>query len=201
MSGLQQLKDRPPYVRFGYQQVEDRAASLEAGSYITKDVPIVFITPQGSKDCIERVVDDWFAQLQRDVAEGRLPREWFAEFKSAFEMWKDGQEIPVNGTPLLTWPVASPAVVRALTAVGCRTVEDLAAANEETISRIGMGARALKQRAVDWLAQAAGPGKVNAELSALRAENANLKVRNEQLETRLAVLEAGAAAGKSSKES
>lgn len=195
-SNVQQLKDRPPYVRFGYQQVEDREASIKAGSFITRDVAVAFITPQGSKDCIERNVDEWFAQLQKDVNENRLPREWYQEFKGAFDMWKSGQEIPVNGTPLLTWPVASPSVVRALTAIGCRTVEDLAVANEETITRIGMGARALKQRAVDWLAEAAGPGKINAEMSKLRADNSNLKVRNEQLEQRLTVLEAQAQAQK-----
>ena len=71
-----------------------------------------------------------------------------------------------------------------------RSVEDLAAANEEVLARIGMGGRALKQRAVDWLTSAGSTGKASEELSALKASNENLQARNEQLETQLRELAA-----------
>jgi hypothetical protein len=61
-------------------------------------------------------------------------------------------------------------------------VEDLAQANEETISRLGMGGRDLKSKAVSWMAAAAGPGKVAEELSALRASLSDATARNEVLE-------------------
>ena len=70
------------------------------------------------------------------------------------------------------------------------SVEDLASANEEVLARIGMGGRALKQRAIDWLTSAGSTGKASEELSALKASNENLQARNEQLETQLRELAA-----------
>lgn len=64
---------RPPYVMFETRAVEDRAASLEKGHYVTRDVDYAIITPMGSKDRTERVIKEWFDQLQQQVAEGRFP--------------------------------------------------------------------------------------------------------------------------------
>lgn len=184
---VQKLEDRPPYVRFEVRAEEDRQASIEAGHYVGKDVDYVLVTPMGSKDCIERRVDEWFAKLQQDVSEGRCPQEWYNGFKAGYENWRAGKEAPVNGTPIADWPPISPAQFKTLQSIGVRTVEDLAAANEEVISRVGMGARALKQKAVDWLASAKSGGKVAEDISALRAELANLKARNESLEKQIKI--------------
>lgn len=182
---VQKLEERPPYVRFEIRAEEDRQASLDAGHYVALDVHYALITPMGSKDCIERKADEWFAKLKQDVEEGRCPREWLAGFREAYKDWCDGREAPVNGTAITDWPPASPAQVKTLLALHIRTVEDLAAANEEVLSRVGMGGRALKQRAADWLSSAASTGKTSGELSALKAANADLKARNEQLERQL----------------
>jgi len=144
----------------------------------------------GSKDCIERKVDEWFDKLKQDVNEGRCPREWFNAFKEVYKDWCEGREAPVNGTPITDWPPASPSQVKTLLSLHVRTVEDLAAANEEVLGRIGMGGRALKQRAEDWLASSASTGKASGEVSALKAANENLTARNEQLEAQLKELSA-----------
>jgi predicted RecB family nuclease len=44
-----------------------------------------------------------------------------------------------------------PAQIKTLLDINVRTVEELAAANEETLNRVGMGGRALKQKAIIWL--------------------------------------------------
>lgn len=176
---------RPPYVIFELRAVEDREASITAGHYVAKDVPYAIITPQGSKDRIERVAEEWFAQLEQQSREDRFPSEWLRAFKSSFKDWQEGHEPAVNGTDVRNWPAASPAQVKALLDVRVRTVEDLASANEETISRLGMGGRALKARAVEWLASASSTGKQAEVLSALKAENADLKSRNYSLEVQL----------------
>ena len=75
-----------------------------------------------------------------------------------------------------------------------RTVEDLSAANEETIARIGMGGRALKDKAVSWLSAASGNGKVTEELAALRVKNEAAEARNIALEKQVKELVAKVAA-------
>lgn len=176
---------RPPYVTFEFRAEEDRAASIEAGHYVSKDVPFVLVTPMGSKDRHESPADEWFARREQDAAEGRFTREWLSAFKGAFAEWKAGREIPLNGTSVANWPVASPSQVKMLLDLKVRTVEDLAEANEETLNRLGMGGRTLKQKAQDWLASANDMGKVSEQLSGLRADNEALKQRNEQLEKQL----------------
>lgn len=184
------LENRPPYVVFEVRAEEDRDASIEAGHFVSRDVDYALITPSGSKDCIERVAVDWFAKLESDVLEGRFPREWLSAYKGVYKDWKEGRETPLTGTPLLTWPVASPAQIKNLIGLQIRTVEDLATANEEVLNRFGMGARGLKQKAVDWLASAGGAGKMTEELSALRVANTDLAARNEELAKQLSELSA-----------
>ena len=187
---VQKLEDRPPYVRFEVRAEEDRAASIEAGHFVGTDVHYALITPMGSKDCIERRVDEWLAKLSQDVAEGRCPREWFNAYKGVYKDWCDGLETPPDGTAIANWPPASPAQVKTLQSLQVRTVEDLAVANEEVLARIGMGGRALKQKAIDWLSSASSTGRASEELSAIKTENLALKQRNEQLESDIRELKA-----------
>ena len=178
-------KERPPYVTFEFRAEEDREASIAAGHYVSRDIAYALITPMGSKDRIERVAEDWFAKLEGDVQERRFPQEWLRAFRGAFEDWKAGRATPLSGTAVEHWPVASPSQVKTLLDLKVRTVEDLASANEETLNRIGMGGRALKQKAIDWLASAKDIGKVTEEIAAMRAENADLRARNSDLQSRL----------------
>lgn len=182
-------QDRPPYVTFEVRAEEDRTASIEQGMYMTKDVDFAFVTPAGSKDRIERRVDEWFANLDQQVREGRFPAEWLKSYRDAHKAWKEDREMPDNGHSIRNWPVASPAQVKHLLDLHIRTVEDLANANEETIHRLGMGGRNLKQHAVDWL-NSANAGKVSGEMSVLRESNAALASRNETLETQMKELQA-----------
>ena len=181
-------EDRPPYVIFEARAEEDRNASIEAGHYVAHDVDFAIITPIGSKDRIERPVADWFAKLTGDVAEGRFKSEWLKAYRGIYADWKAGNESPLIGTDIRNWPVVSPAQIRNLLEIHVHTIEDLAVANEEVISSIGMGGRALKQKAIDWLASAASSGKPSEELASLRASNEDLKTRNASMESQLKAL-------------
>jgi len=185
-------KDRPAYISFELRAEEDRQATIAAGHYVPKEVEYVIITPQGSKDRTERVAADWFVKLAQDVKEQRFPQEWLTAYRSAYKDWKEGNETPLTGTPIKSWPVASPGQIAACLMANIRTVEDLAAANEESIGRVGMGGRALKQKAVEWLSASANIGKTTEEITALKQANTELKARNESLEARLLKLEAAA---------
>lgn len=194
-----EMKARPPFVTFGHKVEEDREATEKAGHFVGRDVAYAFITPMGSKDRIEKIASEWLAQMKTSALEGKIPAEWVEHFNLVFKHWKEGTQAPVNGTALSSWPPISPAVLETLVAMGIRTVEDLAECNEEAITRAGMGARALKQQAKDWLQSSKENGVFVAEMAKLRATNANLTVRNESLEKRLAALEARVGAGTTAK--
>ncbi|UOF77815.1 p50 [Bacteriophage sp.] len=190
---MQAQEDRPAYVMFEVRPVEDRQASIDAGHYVAKDVDYAIITPAGSKDRIERIVDEWFPQMEEAVRGERFPVEWLRKYRENYNAWKSGQEIPLSGTHVRAWPVASPAQVQALLNLRLLTVEDLAVANEETLNRLGMGFRALRDKAVNWLASSKDTGQNTEKISALEVlvkeqaeQNARLQEQVNELMQKLA---------------
>lgn len=186
---MQEMDARPPYVMFEVRPVEDRAASIEQGRYVAKDVIFAVVTPAGTKDKIEKVAEDWFAGIKANVREGRFPAQWLTAYEAQFEAFKKNEEVPEIGTPIKTWPALSPAQVKNILGANIRTVEDLADANEEALMRIGMGSRGLKDKAKAWLQSAEKKGIPAEKLAALEAENTQLREDNEKLNERVAQLE------------
>jgi hypothetical protein len=168
--------------------VEDRPASIEAGHYVGKDIHMAYITPAGSKDRIERVVADWMPQLAIDQEAGRIPPQWVQYYKEAYKAFCEGQDAPVNGIPIKNWPGLSPTLYKTLISLHLLTVEDIAAANEESIARMGMGGRSLKQRAIDYLAASNDIGKVAEDASAMRMALEAEKARNDELSRKVDML-------------
>ena len=187
---MEEQKARPAYVTFELRSLEDREASLREGHYVAVDVVFAIITPQGSKDRIERVAEDWIKQLDQQVIEDRIPREWVQGYKAMYKDFLEGREPAVNGFDVRNWPAISPSQVKALLDARIKTVEDLASANEEALHRLGMGGRALKDRAIEWLRSAKDVGQQAEEIAALKQANSDLQARNQTLEERLARLEA-----------
>lgn len=198
MSGVQIASAKAPWVMFDRRAEEDRTESIKQGRYVAKDVDYVLITPHGSKDQIERVVSEWLDYLQQQVAEGRVEPEWPSAYRRAYSAWLEGKEMPMEGTAVINWPVASPAQVRMLTDLHVLTVEVLAEANSELIGRMGMGGRALVEKAKSFVAQANGPGKITEQLNDLRtrmeaaeAINKVLAEQNNTLRAQVAVASQG----------
>ena len=193
------MSDEPrhPYVIFETRAVEDRTASIETGHYVAKDVDYAIITPTGSRDRIEKVVEDWLDGLDEGVRNERLPATWPGLYREAYKRWKAGHDLPEHGTPVRNWPSASPAQVRTLLDMGINSVEACADMNEEAVMRLGMGGRALKQQAQAWLQSSNDTGKTAADLDDLRRKNEALTTRaelaeeaNKNLAKRLEALEA-----------
>lgn len=184
------MKDRPAYVRFEKRPIEDRDASLKAGRYVAKDVIYALVTPPGSKDIIVREVETkrdaqgkitemgWLDQLDQHAAEGRIPESWVASYRAAFDKYKKGEEVPLNGTPIKGWSPLSPAQQQNLIAMNILTVEDLAGLNQEAMGRFGMGVVELKRKAANWLDAANSIGGVVARLTAIETEFGDLKEQN-----------------------
>ena len=179
---VNERQDRPAYVRFEIVPVEDKAASEAAGHYVARDVELALITPPYSKDIFKIKVPQRKMNMKQDVANGRLPEAWMDKYIDAYAKWKNGQEIPLNGTPIKGWGVISPAQQETLIRMNILTVEDLAQVNAEGLSRIGMGATELKNKATGWLAQLNDKGPLTQKIAAVTAENDQLKKSVESLQ-------------------
>lgn len=183
--------ERPAYVRFEKRPLEDRNASIKAGHWVGTDQEFVLITPPGSKDCVERLVADWLPSLDLAVKDGRLTAGLAARYNQAYEFWKKGEEIPLTGTAIKGWPVLSPAQQKTcIDGANIRTVEDLAQANGEALTRLGMGAHEMVQKAQAWLKAATSLGTVVALNAALTTKVMQLEGQIKALEARNAALAA-----------
>lgn len=184
------VQGRPPYIKFREDFVEDRNKLLSDGIYGSRAINIVVIHQAGSKDSVEKIAEDWLESLPRNRA---MAPDWIAAYKRAFETWKADRSIDtvVQGTHVRMWPAINKSQADVLMNAQCRSVEDLAAANEETIMRIGIGARELQQRAKAWLETAQDTGRVAEQLVALRTMKDEQAERIKALELQIAQLAAG----------
>lgn len=180
---LNERTDRPAYVRFERRAMEDKAATLAAGTgtVIYKNVDFAKITPPYSKDVIEVKVAQWLLNMEMDVRNERMPKEWMERYKAAYKAWLNGQELPLNGTPVRGWGVISPAQQETLIRMNILTVEDLGGVNDEGIRRIGMGGTELKHKAQAWLSQHHDKGPLTLENAALKTQVGNLQAQLAQL--------------------
>jgi len=177
---------RPPHVVYERRAEEDRTASIEQGRYVSRDVDYAIVTPAGSKDRVERVVADWFLMLAGEVKAERWPQVWLDQLRAGYDSWTRGQTPPESGTPLSTWPALSPAQVKNWAQIGIRTIEELAEANEETLSAYGMGSRDMKSRAGLFLENAkSDSGPLVAKLRAAEELIASMEVRMKSMEAQL----------------
>jgi hypothetical protein len=185
VSELRERSERPAYVRFETRPLEDKKASEEAGHYVAKDVEFAIITPCYSKDELHFRVDKWMVQMDDQVRNGRMPAEWAKQYKQAYQAWKEGLELPLNGTPIKGWPILSPAMQENLIRLNIKTVEDLAGINDDAAKMIGMGAINLKNKANAWLSQAKDKGPATMEIARLKQQTENQSSQIEKLTAQL----------------
>lgn len=176
---------RPPIARFYREPVEDRVQTLEAGKAIMVDQDWVEVTAAYSKDTVVYKIEQFFERNKHKVATGEMPQEWTDMFKRQYAAWKDGQELPLMGTPIMGWGVISPAMQKNIINSSIRTVEDLAAVNDEGIKRLGMGGQDLKNKAKAWLEQLGDKGPLTIKMAAVERENAVLKSSVENLQRQI----------------
>lgn len=99
-----------------------------------------------------------------DGTERRNELHW-DQYGDLFEQWQKGAAATVSGTPLEAWDGVRQSERAGLQRLHIRTVEQLANAPDTALDHIGMGARALREKARAFVA--AGPA---GELQRLREE-------------------------------
>lgn len=116
------------FPRFFMDSIEDKVASLHAGRPIFREEERVEIIMPGNPFTrpIKRVTDE---ERQR--------------WPEAYAAFKKGLDQATEGTPLEEWPRLKRSQVNELKHLGFQTVEQVAAASDAVIQRIGMGGRDL----------------------------------------------------------
>lgn len=195
MSVVGDVADRkyiPAFVKFERRPIKNVAESLAQGKYVAQDVDYVIITPAYSKDELAKKASVWLGDLDMHVTNQRMPPEQADRYKRAYDAWKNGQELPLDGTPIRGWGVISPAQQETLIQMQVLTVERLSTMTDEGIRRYGMGAVDLKNKAAAWLSQLQDKGPLVMENAALKADVAHLTGSVEALTEQVAQLMAQA---------
>lgn len=170
-----------PIVRF-----EMRSTELRDNDQITfADEPWVIVSAPGSRDTTERKVAEWLQSLVDHAKAGRVPPEWPEQYSGAFDAWKKTQEQPANGTSLKNWPAITPAQLKSCLSIGLTSIEEVATANEQIISRLGMGAVALKAAAQAWIKEREKVGSLAIEVQTLTNKLAEAMATIEELKKRV----------------
>jgi hypothetical protein len=156
------------HVVFELRPFKDVAKSQEEGHAVYKDVEYAILTPPGGQLVVPKPVTP----------------ELIERFRPQYEAWKRDEELPENGTHIRMWPVATPAEIKQLLGAQVRTIEAVSEMNESTLKQVGMGARALKDKATSWLDSAKLSGITAEKLQTLKVANDDLTLLNEQLTAR-----------------
>jgi hypothetical protein len=181
---------RPPFVRFEEREYgRNVEASEAAGRPIPKVVVMACITPFASKDCIEKPATDWLEQIRGKAAKGEYPPEWAVGFQRQYDEYLKGNELPRDGTPTVTWQMATREQQLRLKALDITTVEDLALIPDSGLNMIGLDGRVLRDTARSWIAESKDKGIVAQELNKANAQIDQLKEQNQKLMARLEALE------------
>jgi hypothetical protein len=175
------MQERPPMVDFEFRPVVDRSQECKTGLIQYKDVVYVKVTPAGSKDCFESLAEDWIKRQEENMRRGNIGRDYFNYFKESYDAFLDGEKLDRPGTHIKNWCAATPAQQKMLLNAGVFTIEDLAAANEDLLKRIGMGARALQQYAVNFLESAKNEGAKSSKIVSLQNQLADALSKIEKL--------------------
>jgi hypothetical protein len=145
-------------------------ASKQAGRPIFEDREFVEIFIPG----------DRHGMAYEPVNDGHKER-----WPEAYKAFREGKELPVDGTPLANWPnsALTRSRVEELAYFNIRTVEHLAAVTDTHLANLGMGGRELREAARKFL-EVSKTG--TAPLERLVNENFRLKDENERLTRELA---------------
>lgn len=166
-------------VTFYKRSVKQDDASIEAGRPIFKEFDFVRICVPG--DSLTEI--DTYAQ---ESHKARFPRQW-AHYQNQV-----GSQEQIIGTPIEEWTLISRSQADELKGIKFRTVEDVANCSDQQLQRIGMIAgmspHSFREKAKQFLNLATESAEVSqkeAEMQALREENAKIKAETEAKLTKM----------------
>lgn len=178
-----QAKPKLPYVYFS---VKSKQTKDEQG-HVVDALEYTAHVVTGPKDEREFEAEAWLKTLLEkgqlragfDDSANEYATVWYPTFKGMFDAFKAGEEMTHPGTPLRTILAFMKTEVAQCERSHIYSLEQLADANEEMLGAIGIGGRALRDKARQLLASKADNRQAE-ELAACHVEIEALKQRIEQ---------------------
>ena len=186
------MNDRPTIVVLGFDTTyeynhetgkKDRAvewcsyAPAHSALFSLNRERLDFLNPEKMK---VRADDDNGAKKQDFM------RHRWAMIEKAYRAWKEGHEIPVDGTPLAAWPGLNNAQAGVFRALGIKSVEQIAEMNDSLMGRVQLpGVREIQNQAKAFL-EASDRNSTANRLTELEGQNKELL---ERLDATMALLE------------
>jgi len=128
---------------------------------------------------------DRLTQADRKVTDkdkARWARHWAA--------YQAGKELTLDGMPLEKWPLVDKNQIEHLKHFNIRSVEQLAKLSDTQLQAVGMGARALRDKAVVYLEEARGSAGISRVLQENRDLQNQLAAMRTQVDSLLAIANA-----------
>lgn len=171
------------YVEFFVEAQADKAASLAEGRPIFRDTEMVRIRFPG--DMKRELVERASVKCQRDKQSGQW-MDYRAAYPRHYEAFQQGRILSREGTPVEQAPFLTASQRAEMKGLAIHTVEALAGVTDGNVARLGMNGRALREQARAYLDAASG----SATVTALAAENAEMKAQMERLMAQLRDMQA-----------
>lgn len=187
-----QDKDKP-YVRFETEPREDKEESVKQGRIVYVDQDYAVITVPGGKSTNIEKIGSFFEKMKAEQRMGRIAPHWLTQWEQDYARYKQGQEIPLDGTPIRGWKLLRSSQQEELIRMNILTVEQLSNLTDEGLRNIGMGGIEMKRRAKAWLEQNTDKEAGAIRLAALEKEKDSLQAQVAALMTKLEALEAAGA--------
>lgn len=182
-----------PFVTYYTETIEDVLRTNKEGRMCFKDQDFALITQPGGKSNNKERIETFFSKMEAELKSGRVHPDWIRAWRANYELYKKGQEIPLDGTPIRGWKLLPGSVQEELIRLNVLTVENLATLPDEGINAVGMGCREWQRRAQAWLAQnesreggALKMADLTRQMEALAGQVKSLTEKNDELERALA---------------
>lgn len=184
------VKSRPPFIRFEEEENGlNQEASQKAGRPVPRVLTMVKVTSHGSKDEYVAVAEEWLKQKRQQAIQGNYPPDWVDGFEKQYKAYKDGAELPLDGTSVKLWSAIKREQAVRLDAIGYKTIEDLAQVPDSGLGEIGLDGRYLRDLARAWVTESKDRGVAVRDLADAQATIARQAQDLEDLRSRFAALE------------
>ncbi|MGL5011797.1 MAG: hypothetical protein ACRC6I_18120 [Paracoccaceae bacterium] len=142
--------------------------------------PVHAIQSVQNEERVDRLMPkDSYANDPENLKLAAMDSKWL-DIEPAYRAWKEGREIPTDGTPLALWAGITSAQAEIFYAQKIRTVEEVATMPDAVITKLMMpNARQYRDQAKLFL-ENKGASDFAGELSAMKQQNADLSAKLEE---------------------
>jgi hypothetical protein len=135
-----------------------------------------------------KIVHPWIEKLKFQLDSKQITERYYRACLDSFENFKNKQNLPKDGYPLINWKGIDPAMRDKLLGMGINTVELVAGMTEEAMTYVGMGSRSIKTKAEAFLLQNNAPEQAAIEMTQMKQQNEALAEQLSALASKLAEL-------------